>query len=537
MGSRYIRFLSAVVLLHSLRELPWRLRVGFAGSRAALGSSKKYFREKECVTIVRMGRAGNSDLAPAEPPQHSDHKRKHHSVGLGSRSDAAGPRDRCKRSRDLGPDMRSSLLPGEVEDRNRSTHRVGHGQAEPAEQKMKRDKREGASEAAAGPKAGSGNGSSLSIKDIPELQAQLGLGPFQVNATEKEAGRVFLGSRLNGVDRDPSLESPGRKSLLVPQSPASGWEIDHLKAEISRKRQLVEDTMLLEGSKRYFKRSKLARKEEEAYFGRCASKIQPQEKDENPLTSFSPVAELDPTEEKLPVNLSRQEIVSGLRGRGEPVRLFGETDYDAFQRLRKMEILMPEVNKGLKNDLKAALDEVEQQHFQDIVAGEDTQKDLKAREENTTFEEFEVLGQSLGRGDDYKDMDFITRFLKFLLGVWTQELQAREEHVKCSAQGKLNSAAQKQTESYLRPLFRKLQKKANEAYLQMAIGNAPWPIGVTMVGIHARTGREKIFSKHVAHVLNDETQRKFIQGLKRLMTLCQMHFSAHPSKCVEYNAL
>lgn len=53
--------------------------------------------------------------------------------------------------------------------------------------------------------------------------------------------------------------------------------------------------------------------------------------------------------------------------------------------------------------------------------------------------------------------------------------------------------------------------QANDAYLQMAIGNAPWPIGVTMVGIHARTGREKIFSKHVAHVLNDETQRKYIQ--------------------------
>lgn len=45
----------------------------------------------------------------------------------------------------------------------------------------------------------------------------------------------------------------------------------------------------------------------------------------------------------------------------------------------------------------------------------------------------------------------------------------------------------------------------------MAIGNAPWPIGVTMVGIHARTGREKISSRYVAHVLNDETQRKYIQ--------------------------
>ena len=45
----------------------------------------------------------------------------------------------------------------------------------------------------------------------------------------------------------------------------------------------------------------------------------------------------------------------------------------------------------------------------------------------------------------------------------------------------------------------------------MAIGNAPWPIGVTNAGIHARPGRERIFSKHVAHVLNDEFQRKYIQ--------------------------
>ena len=53
--------------------------------------------------------------------------------------------------------------------------------------------------------------------------------------------------------------------------------------------------------------------------------------------------------------------------------------------------------------------------------------------------------------------------------------------------------------------------RANDAYLEMAIGNAPWPIGVTMVGIHARTGREKISDKNVAHVLNDEIQRKYIQ--------------------------
>lgn len=51
----------------------------------------------------------------------------------------------------------------------------------------------------------------------------------------------------------------------------------------------------------------------------------------------------------------------------------------------------------------------------------------------------------------------------------------------------------------MQPLFIVLQ--ANDSYLQMAIGNAPWPIGVTMVGIHARTGREKIFAQNVARIL------------------------------------
>ncbi|KAF4793972.1 Pre-mRNA-splicing factor 18 [Turdus rufiventris] len=365
------------------------------------------------------------------------------------------------------------------------------------------------------------------------------------------------------------------------------------------------DEGLAQGNKKYFKRSELAKKEEEAYFQRCGYKVQQQEEEEKPLATSNPVLELELAEEKLPMTLSRQEIlglyisqllndgsfqqiicspvhvfiaktnrecfdsfqvIRRLRERGEPIRLFGETDYDAFQRLRKIEILAPEVNKGLRNDLKAALDKIDQQYLNEIVGGQeagddDSQNDLKVHEENTTIEELEALGESLGRGDDHYDMDIITKFLKFLLGVWAKELNAREDYVKRGVQGKLNSATQKQTESYLRPLFRKLRKrtlpadikesitdiikfmlqreyvKANDAYLQMAIGNAPWPIGVTMVGIHARTGREKIFSKHVAHVLNDETQRKYIQGLKRLMTICQKHFPTDPSKCVEYNAL
>lgn len=95
--------------------------------------------------------------------------------------------------------------------------------------------------------------------------------------------------------------------------------------------------------------------------------------------------------------------------------------------------------------------------------------------------------------------------------------------------------------------------KANEHFLEMAIGNvtklkilnfeffnnfvfkqAPWPIGATMVGIHARPGRERISSKKIAHVLNDEVQRKYIQAVKRLISKCQQYFPTDPSRCVEY---
>lgn len=113
-----------------------------------------------------------------------------------------------------------------------------------------------------------------------------------------------------------------------------------------------------------------------------------------------------------------------------------------------------------------------------------------------------------------------------------------------------------QTCRYLAPLFKQLKRRqlqedmirhfseivdwlkqreyvrANDCYLRMAIGNAPWPIGVTMVGIHERSAREKIFSNQVAHILNDEQQRKYIQSVKRLMTFAQSKYPTDPSKSV-----
>jgi len=74
--------------------------------------------------------------------------------------------------------------------------------------------------------------------------------------------------------------------------------------------------------------------------------------------------------------------------------------------------------------------------------------------------------------------------------------------------------------------------RAHDKYIELAIGNAPWPMGVTMVGIHERSGRSKIFTSQVAHILNDETQKRYLQSMKRLISVCQRRYPNTPSKSV-----
>lgn len=45
-----------------------------------------------------------------------------------------------------------------------------------------------------------------------------------------------------------------------------------------------------------------------------------------------------------------------------------------------------------------------------------------------------------------------------------------------------------------------------------------------LYSIHERSAREKISSSQVAHVLNDEASRKWIQSVKRLMTFAQTKY-------------
>ena len=63
---------------------------------------------------------------------------------------------------------------------------------------------------------------------------------------------------------------------------------------------------------------------------------------------------------------------------------------------------------------------------------------------------------------------------------------------------------------------------ANDGYLRLSIGKAAWPIGVTMVGIHERSAREKLHeSDTAAHIMSDEVTRKFLQSIKRCLSFAQ----------------
>ena len=75
---------------------------------------------------------------------------------------------------------------------------------------------------------------------------------------------------------------------------------------------------------------------------------------------------------------------------------------------------------------------------------------------------------------------------------------------------------------------------ANDRYIDLSIGNAAWPMGLTMVGIHQRTGKSSISPAQVAYILNDETTKKYLQSIRRILSFLQIRYNIAPSESV-YN--
>uniref|UniRef100_A0A5S6QVQ3 Pre-mRNA-splicing factor 18 n=1 Tax=Trichuris muris TaxID=70415 RepID=A0A5S6QVQ3_TRIMR len=344
--------------------------------------------------------------------------------------------------------------------------------------------------------------------------------------------------------------------------------MDLLKAEIARKRQKLETLEVLEPGKGFFHRSKLVAKESELYKKKQrtdetgeSDELENKDRCEVPPSEQKDEAEeLESTSDRVLLSANQiREVMRRLRERKAPVRLFGETDADVFKRLLRLESETADMEQGFKNEFKVALDKVEQDYLNEAIEGKNKEgtHDVHVEDCSVSYAEIAETATKLEKGDYDKGCEFVVCLFSFLLRAWALELNDRSEEDKRSAKGRRVSAIHTQTREYLEPLFNQLKSKcisgdilehlvniascllqkdyiqANNHYMQMAIGNAPWPVGVTASGIHKRPGSEKLYVRNVAHVLNDEVQRKYIQALKRLMSRCQSLYPTDPSKSVD----
>lgn len=148
-------------------------------------------------------------------------------------------------------------------------------------------------------------------------------------------------------------------------------------------------------------------------------------------------------------------------------------------------------------------------------------------------------------GSPSKDGFLISVFIYRLLWEWSLEGKD-QDLLGCTgvslmtlftliSEQRLSEAIQRSLWKIFSFLQRREYVSAGDEYWRLSIGNAPWPIGVTMVGIHERKSRQKIQSNQIAHVLNNEETRKWIQCIKRLITQCQkMHPNSDHSKMVRF---
>lgn len=223
-------------------------------------------------------------------------------------------------------------------------------------------------------------------------------------------------------------------------------------------------------------------------------------------------------------DVAEAELLAKLKELREPRILFGETHNQRLRRYRKLTAIAtaPKLSKGPIPTSLALVAEAEMK----VPA--------------TVPKEAEARNFLLRQLASYFDM---------LLSEWQLALSRRPQEVKESFTGKQAHNSFLAARDNLRPLFRKLETNdlpdalltpiheivnlaqlkqyvyANDAYLRLSIGKAAWPIGVTMVGIHERSAREKLHETekggNQAHIMTDEVTRKMLQGIKRCLSFAQ----------------
>ncbi len=295
------------------------------------------------------------------------------------------------------------------------------------------------------------------------------------------------------------------------------------EGKLSKKRKLEEEeatrnTERDEKRRRLAEESRIRREEEEARKETARRKRLglPELPDK---TSEAAGSSQVPTEEDIPDS----DLHIKLRALNEPAILFGETHPQRLHRYRTLTTILPPKPTQTTGPIPTTLELV-------------PEADMKVP---STIPQSPALKTLLYRQ--------LASYFTLLLTEWSHALALRPSTVKASSQGKVAQNAMQQSLLALIPLFRHFERAdledsmlaplleivaaaqqrryvdANDGYLRLSIGKAAWPIGVTMVGIHERSAREKLHEsdKGAAHIMSDEGTRKWLQSIKRCLSFAQ----------------
>ena len=182
-------------------------------------------------------------------------------------------------------------------------------------------------------------------------------------------------------------------------------------------------------------------------------------------------------------NISPEDAVRRLRARGEPIRLFGETDKERRLRLRALELIeerggakvgqndfMKAMQGAASTEAKQTLERLhtsdkgktEQQKVKDEAAAREADGEGEGKSKPRDGVGMDsLLDLDLIQKDEAKVYPIIYYTLKGLLKEWEEFLAQRPDDVRETTQGRLAAATQVQSASYLKPLFKKLRHRVS----------------------------------------------------------------------------
>lgn len=131
--------------------------------------------------------------------------------------------------------------------------------------------------------------------------------------------------------------------------------------------------------------------------------------------------------------------------------------------------------------------------------------------------------------------------------LWLLVNQEKSLEERQSEEGKQEILIYNQTKKFLKPFLEKIKQndapkailniffeiaifcmdgdylRAHEKYFELAIGNAPWPIGVAMAGIHERSYSTRNHCTQEPHIYKEEKVRRYLMAVKRIITFLEKH--------------